>query len=110
MILRASMVTRPGGPSRPSFSTTSPPQFLYRQGFGFRGWLPQMPLQIGAKFGYLDAFAFEELALEGGIRFANQEFAAVANHAMPGDGFSRGRCRHCPTRGSRPAANLRRLG
>ena len=50
-----------------------------------------MALQLDAQLGNMDAFAFEELFLERGVGFADEEFAATADYAMPGDAFS-GRC------------------
>jgi hypothetical protein len=47
-----------------------------------------MALQVHAGFDDLDAFTLEELFLERGVWFANEEFAAFAENAMPGNAFS----------------------
>ena len=39
-------------------------------------------------------FGLKQFALQAGIRFANQQFSAVADNAMPGNAFSGGACGH----------------
>lgn len=57
-------------------------------------------LHVDAAFGHGDAFGFEEFALKAGIGFADEEFAAGAEHAMPGNAFARGTCSHGMTGGA----------
>jgi hypothetical protein len=47
-----------------------------------------MALKIHAGFDDLNAFAFEELLLKRGVWFADEEFAAFAENAMPRNAFS----------------------
>ena len=54
----------------------------------FRGKGPEMLFQVDPRFDYRDAFAFEELFLEGGVGLANQDFAAFAEDSVPGDAFA----------------------
>ncbi len=49
-----------------------------------------MIFQIDAGFGDFDAFGFKEFFLERGVRLADEDFAALTDHAMPGNAFSRG--------------------
>ncbi len=51
---------------------------------------PKMISQVDAGLGDFDAFGFEEFFLEGGVGLADEDFAALADHAMPGNAFSRG--------------------
>jgi hypothetical protein len=62
-----------------------------------------MSFQVHARFNYGDAFAFEKLSLEGSVRFANQDFAALANNAMPGNSLARRSRSHRAARASRSA-------
>jgi hypothetical protein len=48
-----------------------------------------MAFQVNARLDDGDAFAFEELFLQGGIRLADEDFAALSNDAMPGNSSSR---------------------
>ena len=57
-------------------------------------WKPEVTLDIEAGFAKFDAFGFEEFALEAGVRFADEEFAARANDAVPGNAFAGGRRGH----------------
>ena len=54
-----------------------------------------MECQVYAALGHLHAFTFQKFALQAGVGFADQEFAAVADHTMPGDAFSGGAGGHC---------------
>jgi hypothetical protein len=105
------MVTHPS-----AFSLNASLPLTRAGGFFFdlvRGRLrgcPAVLLQIDAGFQQRNPLALQELALQGSVRFANQQFAAATHHAVPRYAFSRGRCRHCSARGSRPAAQLQSLG
>lgn len=59
-----------------------------------------MELEIDAAFGHGDAFGFKELTLETGVGFADEEFAAGAEDAMPRDAFAGWTCRHRMTGGA----------
>jgi len=62
-----------------------------------------MALQIDARLDDRDAFAFEEFSLEGSVRFADQDFSALTDDAVPGNAFS-GRSRgHGAPRAARAA-------
>jgi hypothetical protein len=67
------------------------------------GRFPQVPFQVDAKPDYRDAFAFEKLSLQGCVGFANQDFSALAENAMPGNAFSGGSRRHGASCGARAA-------
>jgi hypothetical protein len=65
--------------------------------------------QVDAGFDDLDAFGFQELFLQRGVGFADQDFAAFAHHAMPRNAFSGGRRSHGSpgaARSTREAQNL----
>ena len=47
-----------------------------------------MAFQVHAGFGNRDPFAFEEFSLQGSVRLANKDFAALTDNAMPGNAFS----------------------
>ena len=49
-----------------------------------------MRFQVDSGFDDFYAFGFEEFFLERGVGLADQDFAAFANYAMPGDAFSGG--------------------
>jgi hypothetical protein len=59
--------------------------------------------EVDAKPDYSDAFAFEELSLQGRVGFANQDFSALAENAMPGNAFPGRRRSHGVSRGARAA-------
>jgi len=43
---------------------------------------------VDAGFDDSNAFGFEKLFLEGGVRFTNQDFAVGAEDAVPGDALA----------------------
>jgi hypothetical protein len=45
-------------------------------------------VHVNAALGHLDAFGFEEFALKGSVRFADEEFAASSHDTMPWDCFA----------------------
>jgi hypothetical protein len=45
-------------------------------------------LEVNSGFEELDALALQHFSLKGSVRFADEEFAAVPDHAVPGDAFS----------------------
>jgi len=51
-------------------------------------------LHIDAAFAHGDLFGFEQLALQAGVRFADQQASACADNTVPGDAFSRGGSSH----------------
>lgn len=56
-----------------------------------------MFFQVDAGFYDVDAFAFEELFLKRGVRFADQDFSVGAEDAVPGNAFAaRGRAHGSP--------------
>src|SRR5205809_2810088 len=59
---------------------------MFQGGFLWR--FPKVALQVHARLNDFDAFAFEEFSLEGGVRLANEDFAALADDAMPGNAFA----------------------
>jgi hypothetical protein len=48
-----------------------------------------MLLYIDAGFDNRNAFAFEEFALQAGVRFTNEDFAVGAENAVPGNASAR---------------------
>src|SRR5260370_27777982 len=75
-----------------SLSNTSVSGFIF-QGSGLAR-LPEMTLQVHAKFNDGDALAFEKLSLEQSVGPTNEDVPAVANHAVPRNAFSGGSGRH----------------
>src|SRR5437667_11545994 len=76
---------------------------FWRRGISARIFLAvsKMAFQVNAGLDDGDAFAFEEFSLQRSVRLANEDFAAFAEDAMPGDAFSgRGRG-HGATRAAR---------
>ena len=65
-----------------------------------------MQSHVHAKFQQFYPFGFQQSALQRGIRFANQQFATRAHHAVPRNAFPRRRSRHCPACGSRAARQM----
>src|SRR5467141_2766541 len=61
---------------------------MFQRGFFWR--FPEVALQVHTRLNDFDAFAFEEFSLEGSVRLANEDFAAIADDAMPGNAFSGG--------------------
>ena len=47
-----------------------------------------MRIKLDAQFDDFDAFAFEKLFLQHGVRPANQNFSVRSNYAMPGYAFA----------------------
>src|SRR5215469_11110850 len=77
---------------------------LFRFSARFSGafGLPAVARVIDTHFNDVHAFAFKEFALERSVGFRDEQLAALADHAMPGDASSRwGRCQG-PARGPRP--------
>jgi len=50
-------------------------------------------VQIHARLDDPDAFTFEELSLQGTVRFADEDFAVFTDNPVPGNAFTRGS--HC---------------
>src|SRR3974377_362910 len=89
---------------------TRQPGLLFQGTLGDWHRLPKVRCQIGMGFDDFYAFALKQFALQGRVGFADEQFSAVADNAVPRDAFSRwGRC-HSPARGSRPAAQSQSLG
>jgi|SRR5580658_7770785 hypothetical protein len=61
--------------------------FLYGGGFPSRR-SPEIFFNVNAGFDDGNAFGFEELFLERGVWFADQDFAVGAEHAVPRDGLA----------------------
>jgi hypothetical protein len=51
-------------------------------------------LKAEAGFDNFDAFTREEFFLERSIRLANEDFAVISDHAVPGNAFPGGCGRH----------------
>jgi hypothetical protein len=47
-----------------------------------------MTSKVHPEFPELDALTLQQFSLKRSVRFADQELAAVADHAVPGDAFS----------------------
>lgn len=63
--------------------------------------LPEVPFQVHAKFNDGDTFGFEKFFLEQRVWATNQDFSAVADHAVPGNALSRRSGGHGASRGAR---------
>src|SRR5258706_5822305 len=74
---------------------------MFQCGFFWR--FPEVAFQVHTRLNDFDAFAFEEFSLEGSVRLANEDFAALADDAMPGNTFSRGSGGHGASRAARAA-------
>jgi hypothetical protein len=59
--------------------------------------------EVDARLNHGDAFAFKEFSLQRGVGFANEEFSARAENAMPGNAFARRRRGHRTPSSSRSA-------
>jgi hypothetical protein len=77
--------------------------FLYGGGLLSRR-SPEKFFYVDAGFDDWNTFGFEELFLERGVRFADQDFAAGAEDAVPGDGLSSRSGAHGAAGGARAAA------
>src|SRR5713226_5764156 len=55
---------------------------------GFLWRFPEVAFQVHTRLNDFDAFAFEEFSLEGSVRLADENFAALPDDAMPGNTFS----------------------
>src|SRR5467141_551961 len=75
--------------------------FVFQGGFLWR--LPEVAFQVHARLSDFDAFAFEEFSLQGSVRLADEDFAALTDDAMPGNAFS-GRSRGHGASGAARAA------
>src|SRR5260370_18906447 len=60
--------------------------FVFQGGFLWR--LPEVAFQVHARLSDFDAFAFEEFSLQGSVRLADEDFAALTDDAMPGNAFA----------------------
>jgi hypothetical protein len=67
---------------------------------------PEVFFNRDAGFEDEDAFGFEQFALQGGVGFANQEFAACADDAVPRNASAGRTSSHCVAGGSCAAAQL----
>jgi hypothetical protein len=65
--------------------------------FHFR-WSPSVQFHVHAALRDLNAFGFEEFALERGIRLADEDSAPSAENAMPGYPFAAGSGAHSAPR------------
>lgn len=71
---------------------------------------PAVTFHIDAALGHGDAFGFEQAALQGGVRFANQEPAPGPDDAVPRDAESGRAGGHGMTGGTRTSAQAERPG
>jgi hypothetical protein len=71
---------------------------------------PEVASQVDARLDNGNAFTFEKLSLQGGVRFADQDFPALAENTMPRDAFSGRSCSHGVSRGTRTAWQPQGLG
>ena len=69
-----------------------------------------MSLEIDARFDDFYAFGFEELFLERGVGFTDEDFAALANDAMPGNALSRWCGGHSASGGARATREAQSFG
>src|SRR5713226_4871529 len=76
--------------------------FVFQGGFLWR--LPEVAFQVHARLSDFDAFAFEEFSLQGSVRLADEDFAALTDDAMPGDALSGGSGSHSAASGARAAS------
>jgi len=63
--------------------------------------LPQVSLQVHTKFHDGNSFGFEKLFLQQRVWAANEDFSSVADHAVPGNAFSRRSGSHGASGGAR---------
>ena len=75
----------------------------------FRG-TPEVSLQVHTKFNDGNSFGFEKLFLEQGVWAANEDFSAVADHAVPGNAFSGRSGSHGASGGARAAGQTKGSG
>ena len=71
---------------------------------GLLWWFPEVAFQVHARLENGDAFACEEFSLQGSVRLADKDLAALTDDAMPGNAFSGG------CRGHGPAGAARATG
>jgi hypothetical protein len=69
---------------------------------------PFVELHVDAALGHLNALGFEEFSLQGGVGFADEEFPARAQNAMPGNSPSGRTTGHGATCGSCAARQAQR--
>jgi len=69
-----------------------------------------MSSEIDAGFGDFDAFGFEELFLQRGVWLADEDFAALADHAVPRNAFSGGSGGHGASGAASAAAQAQGFG
>ena len=69
-----------------------------------------MLFHVDAGFEERNAFGFKQFALQPGIRFADQQFSAVTDHAMPGNAFAGGTRGHCTAGTARSSAEPESFG
>ena len=69
-----------------------------------------MFFEVNAGFDDKNAFGFEKLLLHGSVRFANKEFAAGAEDAVPGNAFSLRNGSHGAARSACPACEAQNSG
>jgi len=65
---------------------------------------------VHARFTKGNAFRFEEFALQTGVRLADQQLSAIANHAVPRNAFPGGACRHRSAGAARSAPQTESFG
>ena len=75
-----------------------------------RGGLPEVPFQVHAKFNDGDTFGFEKLFLEQSVWATNEDFSAVADHAVPRNAFSRRSASHGASGGARASGQTQGSG
>src|SRR5215467_9652420 len=104
---------RPGA-SFASGLTGSFTAFFARRGEGSVAHVPfrRRPCEqfhVHPAFAHFHAFALEHFALQAGIGFADQQFSAVADHAMPRNALAGGACGHRSTGAARSSAETQRF-
>ena len=69
-----------------------------------------MSFEVDASLNHRDAFRLKKFTLQGSDGFADEEFAAIADYAVPGNASSGWGRRHSSSYGPRPAPQVQSFG
>jgi|SRR5580692_3553025 hypothetical protein len=69
-----------------------------------------MSFEVDASLNHGDAFRLKKFTLQGSDGFADEEFATIADYAVPGNASSGWGRRHSSSYGPRPAPQVQSLG